>query len=556
MSEIRPQGQRLRLLFFALALLYVLPFWTVRYLPTVDGACHTYNAWIIRQYGNVEQYPLFQQYYEINTKPYPNWISQGTMALLMLAVPPIVAEKLLVSGYVLLFLGGVWYLAGAVRPEVRWPAFLAFPFAYHQLFQYGFYNFSVSLALFPWVLGYWWRHREEPGLGFAVRINLLLWLCYFSHILSFALALAAVGVLWLATLRRESWRRHLLHIPILLPQVVLPIWFFLQKTGGEIPDRWPVRRLLRYFANLQVLQTFGGGLQRWFALGLAILFLLLLVLTLGRHLRRPVVHQEDAFLLLAILFFVLYIFSPQGLAGGSLLKPRLSLYPYLLLIPWLSPGFSGKVRKAAAATLALAALLYLGNLTYWYRLRGGEVAQFLSALEPIRPNARIATLLFERTGPTDYLSHAIGYKALEKGLVDWDNYEAKHSFFPTRFRGSVVFPDLTGMVAMPRPSLILKPNLHYIDAVYTWKMPPGILLRKRLKRSYQRVSEGFGGELYEIRQDLPGIQSAHARPPRRRRDGPGAGNPGRGPRQDRARPRHGRPGRGQPDAPGGAVVGM
>jgi len=136
--------RRLRGLFFALALLYVLPFWVVRHLPTVDGPSHTYNAWILHQYGNVARYPLFQQYYEISAKPYPNWIGQAVMDLLMYAVPPLIAEKLLVSGYVLAFLAGAWYLAGAVRPGERWLAFLAFPFAFHQLFQYGFYKPLVA----------------------------------------------------------------------------------------------------------------------------------------------------------------------------------------------------------------------------------------------------------------------------------------------------------------------------------------------------------------------------------------------------------------------------
>lgn len=502
------EDRNLRRLFFALAVLYILPFWTVRYLPTVDGGCHTYNAWIIRQHGNTERYPLFNEYYEINTKPYPNWIGHGTMALLMFVVPPLVAEKLLVSGYMLLFLGGMWYLVGAVRPEERWLSFLAFPFAWNQLFQYGFYNFSMSLAFFPWVLGCWWRDRASPGLGFAVKINLLLWLCYFSHILSFSLALAAIGILWLVTLRREGWRRHLLHVPILLPQVFLPLWFFAQKTGGEIPARWGFQRILRYFAELQVLVTLSEA-QRWVGIGIAVLFLGLLLAALGRKIwRRPIFQEQDAFLLLAVLAVILYDVSPQGLAGGSLLKPRLSLYPWLLLIPWFSLEPGRTARRAGTAVLALGALVYLGYMTHLYRVRGAEVEQYLAALEPVQPNTRILSLLFERTGPTDALSHAMGYKALEKGLIDWDNYEAHHSFFPTHFRGSVVFPELAGVILAPH-TLRIKPNLDHIDAVYTWKMPPGHSFRKRLKRRYNRVSAKFGGELFEIRRDAPGVESPH-----------------------------------------------
>jgi hypothetical protein len=516
----------LRRLFFALALLYVLPFWTVHHLPTVDGPCHTYNAWILRQHDNVEEYPLFDRYYDINWRPYPNWVSHATMALLMFVVPPLIAEKLLVSAYVLLFLGGAWYLVGAVRPQERWLAFLAFPFAFHQLFQFGFYNFSISLALFFFVLGCWWRNRAGPKLAFAVKINFLLWLCYFSHILSFVLALASIGVLWLATWRRDWWRRHLLHIPILLPQIILPLWFLLQG-GRRLAAGWPLRRLVRYFTQLQVLITFGE-VQRWCAAALATLFLLLLLYTLWRKVRRPPFFQEtDGLLLVALLCLGVYLLSPAGIAGGGLLKQRLSLYPYLVLIPWFSLGLERGARKIAAAALAVIALLNLGYAIHQYRLRGRDVEAYLSGLAAVRPNTRVLPLLFERTSQTDPLSHAMCYAALDKGLIDWNNYEAKLSYFQTRFRPSVVLPDLAGILPNPG-SLRVRANRDLIDAVYTWKMPPNDSLRERLARHYERVASRFGGELWQR------IESPHARPGGKGKRGP----PGRRGerRQSRDRP--------------------
>lgn len=489
---VEKADRRLRGLFCALALLYVLPFWVVRYIPTVDGPCHTYNAWILRQYGNVERYPLFQQYYEINAKPYPNWISQGAMALLMVAVPPRTAEKLLVSGYVLLFLGGAWYLAGSVRPGERWLAFLAFPLAWHQLFQFGFYNFSISVALFPIALGFWWRHRERPGLRFAVEINLLLWLCYFSHILSLTLALAGIAVLWLATLRRESWRRHLLHVPILLPQIVLPIWFLAEEGRQEMPATWSFAQLARYLGRLEVLYTLGEA-QIWIGTALAGLFLLLLAVSLWRGRGR---REEHAFLVLAALLTLLYFVSPEGMAGGFLLKQRLSLYPFLVLLPWLSPRLSGRAEVAAAVGLSLAALLYLGYLVQGYRELGAREETFLAGAAPLAPNSRVLPLLFERTGPTDFLSHAIDYVALEKGAVDWDNFEAKTDHFPVRFRDSVNFPELSGLPLEPG-SYRVRPNVRRVDAVYVWRMPLGQPLGTRLRRSYTLTREDDGGMLFE-----------------------------------------------------------
>lgn len=495
-TEHRRGDGRVRLLFLALAALYLLPFWTVRYLPTVDGPSHAYNAWILRQQGNPEQYPLFQRHYQINVKPYPNWISQGTMALMMFVLPPLTSEKLLVSGYVLLFLGGMWYLTASVRaPPDRWVAFVAFPFAYQRLLQYGFYNFSISLALFPWILGLWWRNRDAPGRSLACKLNLLLWLCYFSHILSFALALAAIGVLWLATLRRSNWRRHLRHVLILLPQVALPLWFLANSPSGVGEARASLWQLMVAFGALRILSPFENT-PRWVGVVPAALCLLLLVLTWWRReRRRPFLRPEDAFLLVAFLGFVLYLVSPEAASGGGLLKQRLGLYPYLLLIPWFAPRLPKWAVRAGTATLVLAAGLHLAGLTHWYRANSGRVTDYLRGLEMVPPNTRILALRFERGPGLDMLSHSASYVAIQKGLIDWENYEARHTFFPTRFRPGIVLPELPGGVTAPA-AFPVRRNKDRVDAVYTWKMPADNDLRQRLQRHYRLVSARAGGELY------------------------------------------------------------
>jgi len=352
-------------LFFALALLYLVPFWIVHYLPTVDGPCHTYNAWILLHYGDSREYPLFRQYYEINAEPYPNWIGHGIMVLLMLVAPPLVAEKVLVSLYALAFLGGLWYFAGSVRPGSRWLAFLGFPFVFNSLFQFGFYNFSISLALFLWVLGFWWRHRDRPGdLRYVVGINLLLGLCYFSHILSFGLSLVAIAVLWLATLRRDNWRLRAGHVAVL---------------------------------------------------------------------------------------------APQGYVAG------------------------------------------------WYRLLSRDMAEYLAGLDGVRPNSRVLPLLFDhqaRGSRLDPLNHAIGYKALERGLIDWDNYEATTTTqFPTHFRESAPMPD-TGEIEASPGRLRMKVWKRRADYVYTWRMPPDHPFKGRLERFYKPVSSTGPGVLWERREEI------------------------------------------------------
>jgi hypothetical protein len=505
-SPGHPRRERwVRALYFSLAALYAVPFWIVHYLPTVDGPCHTYNAWILRQAANPKGYPLFQQYYQINAAPYPNWIGHGVMALLMFVVPPLVAEKLLATGYVLTFLAGMWYLAGSVRPGNsgdRWLAFLAFPFVFNFLFQFGFYNFSISLALFPLVVGCWWRHRERPlSPGYAVGINLLLWLCYFSHVLSFALALLAIAVLWLATFLHDglvAWRRHLAHVAVLAPQIALPIWYFSKEGGETVAAYWPLGKLVSYFFGIGAMSAFGEA-QRWLAWGLAFTFFALLVLTLKREgLRRPL-GGDRAFLLLAALFALLYFVSPEGMSGGSMLKNRLCLYPWLLLIPWLAPGFGAWARRAGIALLALVALLNLVYVARAYRTLSGEMAGYLAGLDGVRPGSRVLPLLFQHQGrgiEVDILGHAMSYRALERGLVDWDNYEATFDFFPVEFRAGVPKPPIVDIEARPG-RLRMWQWKRRADYVYTWRMPPDHPLGIRLRNFYRPLSDVDGGVLWQ-----------------------------------------------------------
>lgn len=485
-----PDERWIRRLFFALVLLYVVPFWTVHHLPTVDGPCHTYNAWVMRSYGDV---PLFQRYYEINPLPYPNWISQAVLTPLMFVVPPLVAEKLLVTLYGVLFLSGAWYFAGAVQSERRWLAFLAFPFVYNFAFLFGFYNFSIGLALFLWIVGFWWRRRgERVDLRYAVAINLLLWLCYFSHVVPFVLSLLAIAVLWLATLQRDNWRRHLRHVPALAPQLVLPLWFFAVKGSENVlSGSWTLPQLAAYLLQLRILVV--GEAQLGFAIALACIFLGFAAVTLWR-VRSG---EANAFLFLSLVLVGVYFFSPGGMGGGSLLKPRLSLFPYLVLIPWLAPPLGRRARGLCAAGLALMALLNLGYVALVYQVMSRTLETYLAGLVPVRPNTRVLPLLFRRDSPL--LGHAMSYAALEKNLVDWGNHTTASGLFPVRFR-ELAPPPPYGEIESRPGSLSVEDWKDRADYVYTWQLPQDHPLVGRLAEHYNLISVVNGGALWERRE--------------------------------------------------------
>lgn len=494
-------------LFAALALLCLLPIWTVRLLPTADGPTHVYNAGILLELlTGGDGAPRFREHFELNPRLVPNWTGHAILTLLLTVCAPAVAEKLLVSGYVLLFLGGLRYLVRAVQPGGGWLAFLGLPLVYHWPLQMGFYNFSYSLALFFIAVGFWWRRRAGLTRRGALALHALLALCYLSHLVSHLMTLAAIGVLWLVGRRRERghWRQHL---SILVPHLALALGFVWAQGADPITDRWPLARSWTYFRGLEAICAFGAE-QLAFAAAVASLFGALVLLTLlrenvrreGRRLRLRF-GEVDGFLLVALLFTAVYCFAPDAASGGGFLPHRLGLFPYLAVIPWLSARWSKAGMAVIVGLLTVATLWNVGFQARWYRALEGEAHAFLSGLEPVPPHARVVALLFDRYGPAarvPVLSHTIGYTALDKKLLDWDNYEAGTNYFPVRFKSAVARPHLLAFYLVPAQAEIRQWRGR-ADYIYAWKMPPDVPVAGRLRQDYRLVAERGGGQLWESR---------------------------------------------------------
>lgn len=487
-----------RYLFVGLALLYLLPLWAVRFVPTTDGPCHLYNSWILRQLATGEAPPVIEQHYEINPRPFPNWSGQAVMALLLGAFSPATAEKLLASACVLLFLLGLRYLTEAVDPARGWFAFLGFPLVYHWPFQMGFYNFAASLGLFLFSVGFWWRRREALSPRGALGLNALLFAVYFSHILSLLLALFAIGVLWLATLRRDNLRGHLLQVPLLAPQAVLPLWFIASQEEPTTSAPWQLAAWWGYLRRLEVLFTFSPE-QVLLGTAMAALFALLALWTLVRRAQDPpLLRREDGFLLLAALFVLLFFVAPEQSAGGSLIKHRLSLYPYLILVPWFS-GAGRWMKRMGVALLTLLALANLVLLTRWHQKVDAEVGVYLAGLEAVAPQTRVLAILFNRDSSAarfDLFGHAAARAALDKALIDWDNYQAATDFFPIQYKPAVNRPGIWKVYTDPA-NLHIAPWAGTTEYIYVWEMPPRTPTARRIRRRYRLVAQSGDGQLFE-----------------------------------------------------------
>ena len=153
MSQIKQKVQWPKLLIASLIILHILPIWVFRYFPSQDGPAHVYNAYVLNSMPSTESV-LLRDYYQVNLALFPNWISHLVLAGLMYIVPPLIAEKILLSLIIGLlpisFFYFLNYSTNRTNREINFNlyGFFGFLFSYHYLLHMGFYSFSISVPVF------------------------------------------------------------------------------------------------------------------------------------------------------------------------------------------------------------------------------------------------------------------------------------------------------------------------------------------------------------------------------------------------------------------------
>jgi hypothetical protein len=369
--------------------------------------------------------------------------------------------------------------AGTLNVGARLYAFLALPLAHHQLLQLGFYNFCIGFALSLIAITLWWRRRN-------LALAAVLLLCYFAHPLPTVIAVASIGILWLASARGEPARL----LP-LIPVLPLLAWYALHAAAGPARMRWLALQRVLFIAETYDIVTFHPW-QAWIGLALFVTTVTLMIVT---ALRRP---KNNTFLLPALAALILFAVAPPETAGGAFVLQRLALYVAILPLPWLTPNLPRAARMALVIALSIVAAGHAVFLTLRDRQIARETTELVRAVQHIPPQHTFLPLIGDRRPAGTFLSllgHASSYAAIDRCLVDLDNHQPHTHYFPLTFRAGVPNRDPWEAEATPA-ALDVDRWAPLAEYVFTWRLKADAPVFASLGRRYALVWSSKDGRIY------------------------------------------------------------
>jgi hypothetical protein len=473
--------------YFTTTALALLPIWTVSIFPSQDGGAHLYNAHVLAALLSGTDGAHYADIYALNFSALANWADHLLLALLSAVVSPAIAEKLLVSGYVVAFATAARYAAESIRPGNGWVAHLALPLIFTFSVHMGFYNFILSFPLYFLLLGYYWRHRD----GHRTRaFTLMLLALYVLHPLAWLF-----GVLSLTTIIVTSARDLHAHghtSPATTTKRLLQVWLaaapgailLLVLVGNEPVDaaEWqPLPALLRHL-------YFGGPLWTFSPLdtvGGAALFGLFAVVTIAAWRSTSAADARRALAWATGAYLALLLVLPSQWKSLGMITERVGTFAFMTWVLALSGHtYDRRIRQLTIIAAQGLAVLLIARWTVAAQSLEPYVDEYLSVAQHLEPTRRVLELNFATRGrgangerlshPVAPFAHTIGLIGAQRDMVILNDYEALTSVFPLKHRSDAA--DLLRSTLHDPPDFVMddldqfeRATCRPIDYIVAWQ---------------------------------------------------------------------------------------
>ena len=138
------------ILFFVLVLVGLSYVWGQKFFLTSDGPTHVYNSKILLDLLRGQDFDFYSQFYRFSFSFFPNWFTHASLVLLQLFLNPVLAEKVLVSVYIVVFPVSFVFAVKQFSSSISFLSLLILLWVLQFLFQHCFcFSFYRLLEKVP-----------------------------------------------------------------------------------------------------------------------------------------------------------------------------------------------------------------------------------------------------------------------------------------------------------------------------------------------------------------------------------------------------------------------
>lgn len=451
--------QHIEVLFFFIVIgLNLIPVFSGKFFPSMDGAAHLNNSQLIKELL-LGSNTFLKDFFVFNPEPVPNWIGHFILVFFKMFLPSYLAEKSLLLIY---FIGLPLAFRGLIKtisPNNVIYSYFIFPFTYSSVFLLGFYNFSLAIILFFITLNYWIIvANKKTTIKSAIILFLLISATYFSHIFMFALLLFSIGLhivttLFIALIENVERPKTLFlsfvkkTITIIVCSIIPLIlfgYYVVSRGALQVKNYIPKEELIGWIKNIRPIIAYNPPIEEAFTTKIFYVLTALFILALYhkidsilnavsrikpfRENLKSIFKVSDFWLLCFILVLGLYFVMPDSDDSGGFFSVRLGLLFFMILILWLSTQQVSKWFNITAIAIVLVMHFNLNN-TYANSIKelDMQAQECYNAAEVIPENSVVLPLDFSNHWLQGHFSNYLG---ADKSLIILENYECDKGYFP------------------------------------------------------------------------------------------------------------------------------
>ena len=367
---------------YYIALLLVLvvcliPIWIVDYPGMTDYLNHLVRDYILAHYdGN----PLWQQRYSLDLTPLPNLAMDLFVVPLQRFLPLLVCGKLFLSVAAALYVFGCSELGRVIAGKPNWLALVCALTFYNTELIKGLANFIFGVSVFLCVFAFWLRVRNRMSAMSFLLCALLSAVAYLSHLSSYVLLGVACSTVSFVDF---VCHRRLLKLTAELAWLGFPILLicaFFHGSGRLGSIVWLLDWKEKLINLLSPFRSYNLSLIAAVAITLLLCFIVML--------RGSTVHRTWV---VGVVFFLLFIVSPNDLFTASDVAERYVIPGYLILFLSIEPHW-GRPQKMALGIALIALMASIGNIAVGWLSINRETKQVIAMGELLPEGASVFVL--------------------------------------------------------------------------------------------------------------------------------------------------------------------